>query len=111
MRCHKQRKTMQKTICERTGHVVQKSVFVSEHRSWSDNGNIRECYLDCDLAFCLAPVELRGRVQRRIQVRDVDKFRNTTLLCDASDRFGTGYMHGVEIEIPRQLRLGFATRG
>ena len=107
---HKKRKTVRKTAPERTSHVVQKPVFVSEHCSWSDNRGIGECFLDGDLALSLGPVELRGRVQRRVQVGDVNEFRNTVLLCHTSDRFGTGYMHGVEIEVPREFRLDFATR-
>jgi len=44
-------------------------------------------------------------------MRDVNEFRNSALLCDMSDRFGTSDMHGVEIEVPRDLRSVLVTQG
>ena len=94
-----------------TSHVVQKLIFVPEHRSRSYDGGITERFLDGDFALSLPPVELRGRPQRRVQMRDVDELRNSALLCDMSNRFGTGYMYGVEIEVPVDLRSILVTQG
>ena len=44
-------------------------------------------------------------------MREVNKFRDPVFLCDASDRFGTGYMHGIEIEVPGEVRSDFVTQG
>jgi len=41
---------------------------------------------------------------------DVDELRNSALLCDASDRFGTDDVHGAEIEVPGDLRSVLVTR-
>ena len=98
-------------VHERTSHAVQKLVLVSENYSWSDDRSIGEYSLDGDLTLSLAPVELGGRVLGHIQIREVNKFRDPVLLCDASDRFGTGYMHGVEVEVPGEFRSDFVTQG
>jgi len=44
-------------------------------------------------------------------MRDVDKFRDSTLLGDMGDRFGSGDMHGTEIEVPKGLESIFDTEG
>ena len=44
-------------------------------------------------------------------MRDVDELRNSALLCDMSDRFGTGDVHGIEIKVPKELGLAFVTEG
>jgi hypothetical protein len=44
-------------------------------------------------------------------MRDVDELRNSAFLCDMGDRFGTGDVHGIEIEVPRELGLAFVTKG
>ena len=67
-----------------------------------------ERFLDGNFALSLAPVKLRGRVQRCVQMRDVDEFRDSALLCDMSDGFGPGDMNGVEVEVPEYLGLAFA---
>jgi hypothetical protein len=102
---------MRRSIHEPTSHVVQKPIFVPEHRGRSDDSGIGERFLDGDFALSLAPVELRGRLQRRVQMGDVDELRNSALLCDMSDRFGTSDMHGVEIEVPGGLRSDLVTQG
>ena len=51
---------------EPTSHVVQKPIFVPEHRSRSDDSGIGERFPDGDFALSLAPIELRGRLQRRV---------------------------------------------
>jgi len=102
---------MRGKVHEPTSHVVQKPIFVPEHHSRSDDSGIGECFLDGDFALSLAPVELRGRLQRRVQMGDVNELRNTALLCDMSDRFGTGDVHGAEIEVPVDLRLVLVTQG
>jgi len=107
----KNRETTREGIQERTGHVVQEPIFVPEHRGGSNNCSIGERFLDGNFTFSLAPVELRGRVQRRVQVRDVDEFRNSALLCDMGDRFGTSDMDGVEIEVPEGPRSADVTQG
>ena len=95
----------------RTSHVVQKPIFIPEHRSGSNNGSIGERFLDGDFTLSLAPVELGGRVQRHVQMRDVNEFRDSTLLGDMSNRFGTGDMHGIETEVPNGLGSAFSTKG
>ena len=44
-------------------------------------------------------------------MRDVNEFRNSTLLGDMGDRFGTGDMDGTEIEVPEDLESTFDTVG
>lgn len=98
-------------VHEPTSHIVQKPIFVPEHHSGSDDSGIGECFLDGEFAFSLAPVELRGRLQRRVQMGDVNELRNSALLCDMSDRFGTGNVHGTEIEVSGDLRSVLVTQG
>lgn len=43
-------------------------------------------------------------------MRDVDEFRNSVLLRDASDRFGASHMYGVEVKVPRKLKLDAVIR-
>jgi len=98
-------------VRERTGHVIQEPIFVPKHYSGSNDGRIDERLFDGNFTFGLVPVELRGRVQRRVQMRDVNKFRNPTLLGDVGNRFGTSDMHGTEIEVPKDLGSAFGTKG
>ena len=109
-RHRKNDKPTQGSIYERTSHVVQQPIFVPEHRSGSNDGGIEERFPYSDFTLGLAPVELGGGVQRRVQVRDVDEFGNSALLGDMSDGFGTRDMHGAEIEIPKGMRLVFITK-
>ena len=43
-------------------------------------------------------------------MRDMDEFRNSALLCDMSNGFGSGDMNGVEIEVPGDSRSAPVTR-
>ena len=96
---------------ERTGHAVQESVFISEHRSGTNDRGVGECFLDGNFALGFGPVELRGRVQRGVQMRDMDEFRNPALLRDVGDGLGTSDMDRVKIEVPEGFRLSFVTQG
>ena len=91
----------------RTSHIVQKPILIPKHRGGPNNCSIGERLLDSDFALCLCPVELRSRTQRRVQMRDVNEFRNTVLSGDVRNRFGTSDMDGIEIEVPIDSKSAF----
>ena len=94
----------------RTSHIVQKPVLISKHCGGPNYCSIGERLLDSDFALCLCPVELRSRTQRRVQMRDVNEFRNAVLSGDVRNRFGTSDMNGIEIEVPMDSKSAFDTK-
>jgi len=44
-------------------------------------------------------------------MRDVDEFRNSALLGDMGDRFGTVDLDGTKIEVPKDPASAFVTKG
>lgn len=73
-RGRKNSKVMGGSVRERTSHVVQKLILVSEHRGGSDDSSIGEGFLYDNLALSLGPVEHRSGIQRRVQVRNMNEF-------------------------------------
>ena len=64
------------SIHERADLAVQEHLFVPEYRNGSNDSGIGECFRYGNFILSLTPTELGGRVQRHVQMRDLDEIRS-----------------------------------